>query len=247
MTRHPISIGYDAPLLESLRLMERHRITNVLLKEKEEYTKVLSMRDVLALLPQNLAELGAMRSGPVASSRPAWIPPRTKIREAAKVMLSTKARSLLVKTKPAGLLTATDLAYNLYLTAGEHPKLRSAMTGQVSKVNYATPLKAVIQKMKEERIGSVLVMRGHRRYGIFTERDVLSFLVSPNPDLVYLVGRHCRTPVVTTPMTASCGGCLEKAIRTMKRNHIKRLPVTLDGRIVGIITARDVVEAYAKL
>jgi CBS domain-containing protein len=53
--------------------------------------------------------------------------------------------------------------------------------------------------------------------------------------------------VITTSITRNCVACFEKAIEVMKRNHIKRLPITHDGRIVGIITARDVVEAYAKL
>jgi len=247
MTKSLISVGYDAPLPQALELMQQHRITHLLVEQKKEYTKVLSLRDVFNLLPRNATKLGAVRSGPLASSRPVWIPPKTKIREAAKVMLSRKARSLLVRAEPVGLLTATDLAYNLPLTAGKHPKLKSAMTGHVLKVDYSTPLEAVVETMKRNRVGSVLVMRGHRRYGIFTERDILLFLGPPCPDLSYPVGMYCSKPVITTPITASCVGCFEEAVKAMKRKYIKRLPVTRDGRIVGIVTARDVVEAYAKL
>jgi len=32
----------------------------------------------------------------------------------------------------------------------------------------------------------------------------------------------------------------------MTSKHIRRLPIVRDGGLVGIITARDLVEAYAK-
>jgi len=32
----------------------------------------------------------------------------------------------------------------------------------------------------------------------------------------------------------------------MTSKHIRRLPITREGKLVGIITARDLVEAYAR-
>lgn len=40
---------------------------------------------------------------------------------------------------------------------------------------------------------------------------------------------------------------MKEAARLMKSNKIKRRPLTEDGRLAGIVTARDIVEAYAKL
>jgi CBS domain-containing protein len=32
----------------------------------------------------------------------------------------------------------------------------------------------------------------------------------------------------------------------MTSKHIRRLPITRDGKLVGMLTARDLVEAYAR-
>jgi signal-transduction protein with cAMP-binding, CBS, and nucleotidyltransferase domain len=117
------------------------------------------------------------------------------------------------------------------------------MTGHVVALDYDTPLEEVVNRMREERIGSVLVTRHEKRYGIFTERDLMSVLASPVPDFASPIGARCSRPVLTASVTST----VKEAVSTMKKNRIKRLPVTKGRKIVGIVTARDIVEAYAKL
>jgi IMP dehydrogenase len=139
--------------------------------------------------------------------------------------------------------TATDLAYSLPFTQGAQPKLTSTMTGEVERVEYDTPVEFVMRLMRAKRIGSVVVTRHRRRYGIFTERDLLPLLTARSPEVKAPVGEHCSRPVTTAPLKSS----VKEAVSLMKKNKIKRLPLTKDGKIVGIVTARDIVEAYAKL
>jgi CBS domain-containing protein len=47
-------------------------------------------------------------------------------------------------------------------------------------------------------------------------------------------------------ITAPAGSSVHQAAVTMAMKHIRRLPITSNGKLVGIITARDLVEAYAK-
>jgi IMP dehydrogenase len=117
------------------------------------------------------------------------------------------------------------------------------MTGEVERVDYDTPLQDVMRLMREKRIGCVVVTRRRRRYGIFSERDLLPLLTAESPDFRAPVGKHCSRPVITAPLESS----VKEAVTLMKKNKIKRLPLTKDGKIVGIVTARDIVEAYAKL
>ena len=39
---------------------------------------------------------------------------------------------------------------------------------------------------------------------------------------------------------------MEDAAKTMASKHVRRLLIAKDGKLVGIVTARDLVEAYAK-
>jgi CBS domain-containing protein len=56
------------------------------------------------------------------------------------------------------------------------------------------------------------------------------------------VDEYASTPLVTIPS----GSRMHKAALTMVTKHIRRLPITTNGEIIGIATARDLVEAYSK-
>ena len=95
--------------------------------------------------------------------------------------------------------------------------------------------------MGEKRIGSVIITSKGEPFGIFTERDLLTFLVKGKP-LIAEVGKETSSPLIT----ASIGTSVHKAAFTMAKKHIRRLPIASGDKLVGIVTARDLVEAYAK-
>jgi CBS domain-containing protein len=96
--------------------------------------------------------------------------------------------------------------------------------------------------MGEKRIGSVIITSEGEPFGIFTERDLLTkFLVKGKP-LIAEVGKEASSPLITAPV----GTSVHQAAVTMAMKHIRRLPIAKNETIVGIITARDLVEAYAR-
>jgi len=243
MTKHPVAVDYDTPVLDALKRMLQRRVGHLVIERQGEYVNLLSDRDVLGVVPDRMEELKTASAGSMASSHSFTVSPRIGIRGAAKLMLSEKAKLLLVSTKPTSVLTASDLAYSLPFTRGEQPELTSTMTREVERVDFDTPLQDVMRLMREKRIGSVIVTRRRGRYGMFTERDILPVITAKSPDIGAPVGKHCSRPVITAPLKSS----VKEAVALMKKNKIKRLPLTKDGRIVGIVTARDIVESYAKL
>ena len=56
------------------------------------------------------------------------------------------------------------------------------------------------------------------------------------------VGDVASSPLITIPS----GTHVHIAGYTMALKHVRRLPVVKDEKIVGIVTARDLVEAYSK-
>ncbi len=243
MTKRPVVVDYDTPVLDAMKRMLQRHVGHLVIHRHGEYVNLLSERDALGLVPDRMDQLKTACAGSIAASHSFTVSPRMGIRGAAKVMLSEKAKLLLVSTKPVGVLTASDLAFSLPFTKGAQPELTSTMTGVVESVDYDTPLKDVMRLMREKRIGSVLVTRHRRRYGIFAERDLIPVLTAKTPHIGAPVGKHCGRPLVTAPLKSST----KEAVTLMKKNKIKRLPLTKDGKIVGIVTARDIVESYAKL
>ncbi|MHA1532887.1 MAG: CBS domain-containing protein, partial [Candidatus Heimdallarchaeota archaeon] len=78
--------------------------------------------------------------------------------------------------------------------------------------------------------------------GIFTERDLLTKFLAKDQSLIMEVGDACSYPLITAPIGISV---LDAAL-IMKTKHIRRLPITKNNKLVGILSARDLIEAYAR-
>jgi signal-transduction protein with cAMP-binding, CBS, and nucleotidyltransferase domain len=78
--------------------------------------------------------------------------------------------------------------------------------------------------------------------GIFTERDLLNCFLTKTKALECTVGKCATQKLITIPS----GTSVHKAATMMSMKQIRRLPIVKDEKIIGIITARDLVEAYAK-
>lgn len=110
-------------------------------------------------------------------------------------------------------------------------------------VPATTTVYNAIQIMGDKRIGSVLVTRRQKPFGIFTERDLLTAFISRGKPLESDIGPAASSPLITIPE----GTSVHQTALTMALKHIRRLPVrSHDDAIVGIVTARDLVAAYAK-
>jgi signal-transduction protein with cAMP-binding, CBS, and nucleotidyltransferase domain len=88
----------------------------------------------------------------------------------------------------------------------------------------------------------VVITREEKPFGIFTERDLVTEFLAKGAAIDSEVGKAASSPLATI----ASGASVHLAAVNMTMKHIKRLPVTALDKIVGIITARDLVEAYAK-
>jgi CBS domain-containing protein len=99
------------------------------------------------------------------------------------------------------------------------------------------------RRMREARVGAVLVLEKGRLVGIFSERDLLTRVVGEgrSPDATK-VSEVATRPVATVPAGTSLRQCAE----TLREQGVRHLPI-LDagGRPVGILSARDFFDAVA--
>ncbi|KON29849.1 hypothetical protein AC480_02435 [miscellaneous Crenarchaeota group archaeon SMTZ1-55] len=116
------------------------------------------------------------------------------------------------------------------------------MTKKVVSVDEDTTIMAVATIMGEKRIGSVIVNRDGEPFGIFTERDLLTSFLAEGKTLQSKVGESASSPLITIP----AGTSVHQVAYIMATKHVRRLPVMKEKNMVGIITARDLVEAYTK-
>ena len=90
--------------------------------------------------------------------------------------------------------------------------------------------------MSQRRVGSTLVCKDDRLVGIFTERDILR-AVSHDASAMRDSLEHwmTRRPHIIAP-----DADLDEALRIMVEGHFRHLPVVEEGRVVGMLSMRDV-------
>jgi CBS domain-containing protein len=94
--------------------------------------------------------------------------------------------------------------------------------------------------MNENRIGAVVVTRGDLVVGIFTERDILCRVVAAQRDPARLLVRE----VMSSPVACCAPETTRDECRTVMRGRrLRHLPVVQEGRLVGMISIGDVLEA----
>lgn len=117
--------------------------------------------------------------------------------------------------------------------------IENFMTREIVSVDQSSSVRQAIERMVEKNIGSVVITKGREKIGIMTERDVLKKLCFDPHCADKKVTEVMSSPLVTIEGKAMIG----RAADLMAKKGIRRLLVTIDGQIKGIITERDVMKA----
>ena len=239
MTSEPISIDSDVSFPAAISIMANNGIGNLIIKEKNKPSSILTEREILSyLVRRGEIPIEAMKDVLTQSFTP--ISPRLTILDAAKLMISKKKRLLVFENeKLVGIITASDMLRGFRKTGG-NPSLDKVMSTKIYECAYTDSIFNAIKIMYKKRIGSVIVTKNDAPHGIFTERDLLVNVLTQKVVLTERVGDYCSSPLVTSKV----GIRGNDAARLMASKKIKRLALTEKDKIVGIVTARDIVEAF---
>ncbi len=90
--------------------------------------------------------------------------------------------------------------------------------------------------MKSSDRGSLLIVDGKITIGIITERDLVIRVIANNLPHTVPVSEVMSSPLITIDADVT----LKKAARIMVEQRIRRLPVTENGGVAGILIASDV-------
>ena len=93
--------------------------------------------------------------------------------------------------------------------------------------------------LSTERIGIVVVTDGPDLAGILSERDIIRAIRVHGASALAL-----QTDAVMTKGVVSCGvnDSLADVLAEMSRNTIRHMPVMDDGKVIGLISVRDVLD-----
>lgn len=93
-----------------------------------------------------------------------------------------------------------------------------------------------VRSMTEHNVGIVVVLDGTALAGVFSERDLLQRMVDRGLD----PARTSITDVMTTSLVVGdADEDCESAMRKMDQANIRHLPVVSDGRLLSMLSIRD--------
>jgi CBS domain-containing protein len=113
--------------------------------------------------------------------------------------------------------------------------IRDVMSGQIVSVEPTTTVAEAATVMGSRGVGSALVLDGGDLRGIFTERDILRALAADFDAAGHPVS-HWMTP---DPVTTEAGSDPGDALDLMLAKGFRHLPVVDDGRLIGVVSLRD--------
>lgn len=117
-------------------------------------------------------------------------------------------------------------------------KIKDIMTTDIACVDTKSTAADAAKKMKDQNVGSVLVIDQQKLQGLVTDRAIAMKAVAAEKDP--------RKVPVTEIMTRDIVGCSEEddvfdALQAMGKNRIRRMPVVNEqSQLVGVVSLADI-------
>ncbi|WP_447972529.1 CBS domain-containing protein [Nitrospira sp. Kam-Ns4a] len=122
--------------------------------------------------------------------------------------------------------------------------LPQVMRRELKKIAHTASVRDAATRMRDERIGSLLVEKGGELVGIVTETDIVRRAVAAGLDLAKLtVGQIMTSPIVTIEASRT----LQDAHDMMGDLGVRHLGVTEAGKLVGLVSVRDLLVYFKRV
>jgi len=261
-------------LLDARALLLKHRISRLIVSEKDKPVGMLTEKDLVkAIYRIDAKPLEATRVSDVMSKDLVAVQEGATLYDCARLMLDNKISSVIVLHKDktlSGIITKTDLA-SVFLTQATEPlQVSKIMTRDVITVKPADSLLYVESVLVNNKISRVVVERNRQPVGIITHRDFIpakmplwlkqfgdpseveNYRMATNPkeyrsnQLSYLLTFIAADIMTSNPITVDVSDDVSTVSLLMIRHGISGLPVVRGKLLVGIVTKTDIVRAIIK-
>jgi len=122
------------------------------------------------------------------------------------------------------------------MASNYNTQIKHLMINEVVTVPSGSSIKQAAMTMKKYKVGCLLIVKSEKPIGIITERQFVSMVSGQlNINSKNSVDKIMTKNVITLPPSAS----VAKAISLIHKKSIKRIPVVLNGQLVGIVSFRE--------
>jgi CBS domain-containing protein len=122
-------------------------------------------------------------------------------------------------------------------------RIKEVMKKNLVTIDGEKSVMAACKLMGEKHIGSIIVTSQNKPYGIFTERDLLTKVLTKGFDINKVkIKDYTSRPLITVDGNYNVRECA----RIMSDMKVRRLIITSRGKITGIFTASDLAREISK-
>lgn len=111
----------------------------------------------------------------------------------------------------------------------------------VITVHPTAPIQSVAELMADKGVGSIVVVEDDAPIGLITDRDI-GLEIWEHDDLSSVTVEDLMT---TDPVTIEADTEIYEALQTARDAKVRRLPITENGNLTGIVTLDDVIVLLA--
>ena len=122
--------------------------------------------------------------------------------------------------------------------------LLDAKSKKVVSIDAGSSVEDAIRSMQTRRISAIMATDQGKTVGIFTERDVLRCYLSSGGKSFKDV--KVRDAMVADLIVAVPDDELDDISKVMVEKNIRHLPVLENGKIVGMLSIRDIIQTQVK-
>ena len=130
---------------------------------------------------------------------------------------------------------------NLFEMKSEGITVKDIMTKSVIAVDSSVNVNEAAKMMEDAKVGAVIVMENNTPIGIVTDRDFAVKIVAHAYQITTPVKQIMTSPLIAT----SPDETILMAADLMHTRNIRKLPVIDNDKVVGMITATDLVNQLA--
>jgi CBS domain-containing protein len=114
--------------------------------------------------------------------------------------------------------------------------IREVMTADPRTVEASATCVDAAREMRDGDVGSIVVVDNGAVAGIVTDRDIVVRCVADGTDPG---STRVRDVATMNPVTLTVDQSVDDAIRVVREEDVRRIPVVQDGRPAGIVSLGD--------
>ena len=118
-----------------------------------------------------------------------------------------------------------------------HTFAKDVMKTDIIELDGTVSIQDAASKMTNAKVGSVIVTSEGKHVGILTEKDFISIAAEGRP-LFTAISEVMSSPIISIDSEET----VWEAAELMKEKNIHKIPVQENDKIVGILTATDLVK-----